>query len=188
MPRNYTGPRTPRKEKAFAQIRDLDTPRAVALNVVDAPIDLLANYKTDIGVNRLQGVTAMRIFGSIYAGNDSAATNSTQVALHWGFTWLRNVVLTAGSGDAQIPDPSESGAREAQWLQTGVLRYGAVSGVRRMAAEANAAPGSYVNLDITQQRKQPGTDYGLALIFRASSAAGSDPAVWIDLTTMLALS
>ena len=182
--RNFA--RTPRREKVFASITDFDTPTVLVQSSVNVPIDLLANYKTDVGVTRVQGVTAMRIFGSMYLGNLASATNAAIHVAHWGIAWMRNNVLTAGLNDAQIPDPSEAGAREVPWLQTGYLIVRSSSTIPVVGANESML-GSFVHVDITQQRKQPGTDYGLGLVIRASGPAGTDPGMWINLTTMLAL-
>ena len=180
--------RTPRKEKVWAKQTTGSLPADLTPVVPEIVIDILSFYKLDVGVSSLQRVTAMRIFGSFHLGNGDAETVQATVAWHWGIAWVPRIVSDAGAGDAQIPNPAEQGAREALWIQQGVLRGLSIAGAE-IAYSSQNQQGSWLNFDITQMRKQPAADHVLVLVGQHSSESAGviDPKVWLDFNVMLAL-
>jgi len=183
--RNRPIVRTPRKEKAWAT--QIGTIQTLTASVVQIASDLLSGYKADMGVNRLSGVTAMRIVGSLSIGNLASATTASDFDVFWGITWVRQSVALAAAGDANIPDPAQLGTRETQWLQRGTLRSQAAIGLTSLGSTRGHLE-AFIRLDITQQRKQPTNDYQLVLVVNNGASAAEDSMLSFDLSTMLALS
>ena len=182
--RNFV--RTPRKEKVWAYNRNAGSGSTIATGVSIAK-DLLADWLADQGILRPPSkATIMRIVGSIALGNGSNVTASALMDMSWGIAWLRNVVMTAAAGDAQIPDPEEPGQREVQWLQRGFICGTSVaSATTRFADEGQFM--SVATLDIKQMRKQPTADHGLALVTHVTNLGDGNVQAWINLDCMLAL-
>lgn len=184
----FSGVRTPRKEKVWATQTVESTPADLEPDIPEIVIDLLSFYKADVGVSSLQRVTVMRIIGSLFLGNGTAQAASGNESWHWGIAWVPRNVSDAGPGDGQIPDPAEQGAREVPWIQKGVLRGLSIGGAVAQYAGLQQL-GAHVHFDITQMRKQPAADHVLVLVGNhGSDAAGiHDPKVWLDFNIMLAL-
>ena len=180
----YTGPRTPRRQKVWAYKRDGG--KFLSTNTIEVVIDLLEDYKSDLGVSFLQGLTVMRVNGTIALINSAGASAVDPWEFIWGIAWVRNVIATAGVGDAQIPDPGELGTRETEWLQRGLLRGTSTIGALTRYADQNQLL-SFIKLDITQMRKQPTVDHQLVLIARNTAATTVSAGIDYDLQTMLAL-
>ena len=187
-PRNQ--PRTPRRRKVWARERSpVSTGDILVVGALQVVQDLLANLKANLGITRPPpGITAMRIIGSIHPGNQSTSSGNAINSLTWGIGWVRSGVAGLGINDPGIPDPLAVGVREHEWLQTQQLFYRTNSGTDLPATVTGRMldQGS-MQLDITQMRKQPTADHELVLITHHEGLAGSDPAVWFDLHTMLAL-
>ena len=188
--RQFTGPRTPRRQKVWTSEKSTDAGQLVAFAAnPQVLIDLLTNLKTDLGTGRPpSGSTVMRIVGTLQPGNSSACTINEINALSWGIAWVSNAIANATVGDGQIPDPDEAGLREAQWLQRGKLFYRTNNGTNLPAsATGRMLDSGTMRVDITQMRKQPTADSELVLIVRHQGNAGSAPSLWFELNTMLAL-
>ena len=190
--RQFTGPRTPRKEKVWATrnsgaVDDLVVPNAVTLNGLEVQADLLSAYKTDVGVNTLQRVTSMRILGSIGLGNGPTESVSRNHVLAWGIAWVSILVAGAAANDAQIPDPNTGGNREALWLQRGRLFLRSTAALQLVVQAGETT--SRMDVDVTQMRKQLQVSDQLVLITRHQSDGGgiSAPEVLFNFHTMLAL-
>jgi len=180
--------RTPRKEKVWAVTRSLDTPNiTLTTGGVEVASDLLASLKTDMGITRPPRSTVMRIFGTIDGANLASATASSQVIVHYGIAWVRSDVANAGFNDAQIPDPGEPGLIQVPWIHRGTVFGQSVAGVNPPWIFAQGNPRGSATIDVTQMRKQPTQDYELVLITRTSSIAATDPALYLNLSVMLAL-
>jgi len=177
--------RTARKEKAWAYNRNVGSGTGIAPGV-SVHLNLLANYMTDLGVNRLERVTAMRMVGSIAIGNLSDVSVPGLIDVSWGITWVRGVIASALPGDGQIPDPEEAGTREVPWIQRGIFLGTSVAGATTRGADQGQDL-SYSRLDINQMRKQPTTDYQLVLITHATNLGDGTIQGWVNLDVMLAL-
>lgn len=156
---------------------------------ISVHLDLLSFLDLDVGVTGMTGVTAMRIVGSMSLGNDIAeAASGNILTCHWGIAWVSSQLATAGDGSGLIPDPSENGAREALWIQRGVLSGITVASTLIPYAAAGQLT-AFERLDIRQMRKQPMADAKLVLITRCFDTGGgaSDPALWVDLQVLVAL-
>ena len=193
MPRRFDGPRTPRKDKTWAtqnsgsssddiigqyDLDPLGRPEIVA--------DLLFQYQTELDIGSTQQVTAMRIFGDLIIGNGDAESVSQEWACSWGIAWVDGLVAAAPLGDAQIPNPSDGGLRQADWMQRGIL-YGTstiLTDTRYYQQDL-----AHIKVDITQQRRQMRVDRKLVFVTRCQFVAGGthDPKVLFNLNTMLAL-
>ena len=134
----------------------------------------------------MQGVTCMRIVGSLSAGNAASASVSSNGEIFWGIAWVPDIVASAADGDTQIPDPANLGARDVPWIQRGCLRGTSVaSTLTRFSAQGQAE--GWTKLDITQMRKQPAVGYELVLIVNNGFSATEDAILSHDLAVMLAL-
>ena len=187
--RQFTGVRTPRRRKVWTREGSTDAGQLITFNTLEPLIDLLTNLKTDLGITRPPpGCTVMRIVGTLQPGNSSACTVNEVNELTWGIAWVPSIVATAPAGTGQIPDPSENGLRETQWLQKMTMFYRTNNGTNLPASTTGRMlDGGAMQIDVTQMRKQPTADSELMLIIRHRGNAGSAPAMWFDLNTMLAL-
>ncbi len=152
-------------------------------------VNLLANLKVNLGLTRPPpGITAMRIVGTLHPGNLSSASTNVLNSVGWGIAWVRSAVAALPVNDGGIPDPLGVGVRETQWLQTGYLLYRTNNATTLPASTTGRMlDQGTMSLDITQMRKQPTADHELVLITHHEGISGSDPAIWFDLHTMLAL-
>lgn len=178
--------RTPRKDKMWIG-------RNASLNfgagdLTQVAFELLSAGLSDMGVSRMSKVTVMRIFGSIRLIGVSGATTPAAASVDWGIAWVSENIANAAEGDGQIPQPMVDGLRETTWLQQGNLL-----GLEPEAPLVAALPlepleTSIVNVDITQQRKQPTVDSRLVLITEGPiNAESGTVAIDINLQIMLAL-
>jgi len=184
--RRFTGIRTPKKEKIWAQDEDGIVGQILTANQMQAPRDILLAWKAAVGVNFMRAATAMRIVGTLVGGNgvtDDAVRNHMLV---WGFAWLENNIANEAAGSANIPDPNNDGTREANWLQTGTLSFRSVATTLSWATDQLLGS---IRLDIKQMRKQPTVSHELCLVIRTLSDGGgvSAPTIRVNLKTMLAL-
>ena len=148
--------RTPRKSKnwAYAMINHPIT------GTNSGSLDLLAEYRSDIGVNETRDITVMRIIGTIWLEEILGASSPAYVRVRLGFIWLdRNVT-------AVNMEPWEKGIREAEWIQLGSIE-GEERSSPLMGRPANAAPidANHWTVDITQMRKQPTPAHRLSLVY-----------------------
>ena len=186
-------PFTPKKQKVWATrnsgaVNDAVVPNTVTLNGLEVQADLLSAYKTDLGMNTLQRLTAMRIVGFIALGNGATESVDRNHALTWGIAWLSVLIAGAAANDAQIPDPNSGGHREALWLQRGRLHYRSTNG--QLLTVFPRATTSWQRVDITQMRQQKEASDQLLLITKHQSDGGgiSEPVLTFQFHTMLALS
>ena len=187
-PRNVA--RTPRRRKIWAYEKSLmSTGFILQVGAKQVVANLLATLMADLSLTRPPvGITCMRIFGAIHPGNQLTASTNLLSGLGWGIAWVRNSVAVAGAGDPAIPDPLEQGVREVEWLQKGYLLYRTNNATALPASTtARMLDQGTMTLDITQMRKQPTADHQLVFITHHEGITGSDPAVWFNFNTMLAL-
>ncbi len=179
--------RTPRKRKVWATEENLQT-AGVQLSAGDVEVaaDLLAGYKSDRGITKVDAVTSMRIIGRLFLGNASSATAANFGFVPWGIAWVSDKIASASAGDAQLPSPNHEGAREVTWIQRGVLAGVSLAGSANLFANTGQLEGT-AQLDITQMRKQPTPDYELVLITENGFSATEDATLHFQLSTMLAL-
>ena len=148
--------RTPRKAKEWAYIDE--TRLLLAAN--NDTIDLLAAYKTDLGVLQTRNLTIMRIIGRIQLQEFGDPVSSSYVSLRLGFLWL-NVNVTSLN---QVP--WEPGTRETEWIQLGGVE-GSEGATAQPERPASARPPENCqwDVDITQMRKQPTPQHTLRLVY-----------------------
>ena len=181
--RNRPFARVPRKAKVWAT---RFTEEIECDQNQEVYVDLLSEFRTDVGISALTGVTAMRIVGNMSLGNHSTASTSSPGLLGWGIAWVSSAIAGLSSGDATIPDPIVGGVREAEWLSRGVLR-GTNTASSKVLFSAQGQNESFVNLDIKQMRKQPSPDHRLVLITNNGFSATQDVFLNVLLHTMIAL-
>jgi len=178
--------RTPRKEKVWATENEQAAAIILTPNTIQNVRNLLSAFDIDLGVNRSTGVTAMRIIGKFILGNGSSESVARVSCAIWGIAWVRSAVSTLSAGDASIPDPAKTGVRDTEWIQRGNLFTTTTAGVEgyRVGDNHNA-----IELDITQQRKQPTVDHKLMLIIKTQNTGGgtSAPLLWLWTSVMCAL-
>lgn len=179
--------RTPRRRKVWAHQTNLQSAgEQLSAGNVEIAVDLLDSFKTDRGVNNVEGVTVMRIVGKLFLGNAATATNSDFGFVPWGIAWVSDTIASQGAGHVSIPNPNEPGTREAQWIQRGVIGGQSVVGAAEVYAFLGQN-GAMADLDITQMRKQPSVDSQLVLITENGFSANEDATLHWSLSTMLAL-
>jgi len=186
---NNTRVVTPRKRKVWSTTSNAGTAQSLVAGTQIGQ-SLVAGLATDLGINNLNGVTAMRIVGSLSLVTVAGADTFTPFAVAWGIGWVSNAITNASAGDAQIPNPDVAGVAENRWIQRGILRGEAVDDGALGADQLLSAKGqleSYVKLDITQMRKQPTPDARLVLIFNSFSVSGQGVGVLTNLHTLVAL-
>lgn len=160
--------RTPRKTKTWTQSTTRNTFTDSTL-YPRVERDLLAEYKSDRGINFVERLTVMRIIADLRPYNNTETNTFFNLIMHYGIAWVPQNVVSASDGDAQIPDPVNPGTREIPWIHRGHLAWGTATGVDMWAHSfGSGAAGNLVmaHLDITQQRKQPTNDHQLVLITR----------------------
>lgn len=151
--------------------------------------ELLSSGLTDMGIDRMQKVTVMRIFGFLRLIAVGAATTAATANVDWGIAWVNEDIAGATAGDSQIPIPMNDGLREELWINQGNLL-----GLEYEAPVVSAAPllpleTSSTIIDITQQRKQPHVNSRLVLITNGPGVVeASTVAFDVNLQIMLALS
>ena len=177
---------TPRKEKVWASTNGEIVPVTLTLNQNQVVLDMLAPYFADLGTLLTRGVTAMRIIGQLTAANLATESAVRNHSFFWGIAWMQDRLVTLPAGDASIPNPARDGVRDIEWIQRGVLIYQSANAVLRMSVNQNQG---FVNLDITQMRKQPTVAHRLVLVCKHQSDGGgtSSPALLVNLQVMLAL-
>lgn len=179
--------KTPRKEKMWVGRNISATyPAAPTTTVIT---ELLSSGLSDMGVDRMQKVTVMRIFGELRLIAAGAATTAAVANVDWGIAWVNEDIAGATAGDSQIPIPMNDGLREELWIQQGNLL-----GLEYESPVVSAAPllpieTSIAHIDITQQRKQPLVNSRLVLITNGpGSVEANSVAFDVNLQLMLALS
>lgn len=160
--------RTPRKRKDWARGDATDT---IVASQVAVAGDLLADYKSALGITQNMTVTVMRMIGYIRLLEAGNATTPVEALVHWGIAWVPQAISSATAGDAQIPDPDED-LREAQWLQKGFM-FGREASTAVTGKTCDPIEGSLHYLDIRQMRRQPSRDHDLVLIYKTVSSVES---------------
>lgn len=186
--------RVPRKSKVWATTYQSNPVIPVDLGTGQARIiaDLLADYRTSMGISNTDRVTAMRIVGSATLIDGGASTLTSLFEYRLGIAWVSAAIASATAGDAQIPEPLVDGVREAQWIQTRQL-YGVTDSSLAFPHPAQGVVtmqvGQHVwDFDITQMRKQPTPDSKLCLIGEGIIDANQDVDLNFTISTMIALS
>lgn len=178
--------RTPRKQKVWIG-RNSIVANAITVRAITA--ELLSAGLTDIGINRVAGVTVMRILGYVQLVNWTAgAVTPAYSSVRMGIAWVPQAIAGAGLDDAQIPVPLNNGLREIRWIQQ--FELGGLETVAPHVVQTPLLPveESIVDLDITQMSKQPTPDHRLCLIQAGPQAVEADTtAIDFKLQTMLAL-
>mgnify|MGYP006953834933 CR=1 FL=1 len=178
--------RTPRKEKAWTTIRtdhagqSLTESQTGTIQVIQ---DLLLS---GLGVTNPRPLTVMRIVGSLqllFLSDTTAVRGRSKI--DWGIAWVQSEISSLSAGDALIPDPADSGIREALWLQRGTL-YGSFEDAAGSNNQMPVHPGAHAALDITQMRKSPTADHRLVLIANVFADASVHVALGYTLHSMVA--
>jgi len=149
--------RTPRKAKDWAFTHETRLITAINFDSVD----LLSQYRTDLGLLATRELTAMRIIGRVQLTQEAIAASAAYVKVRLGFAWLPS------TADIANLEPWEPGVREAEWIQLGQVE-GIESGIAPLAGRpAIAAPeaNSQWDIDIQQMRKQPTPQHELRLVY-----------------------
>ena len=150
-------PRTPRKDKNWAYIHET---RLISATNFDS-IDLLAAYKTDLGITATRNLTCMRIIGRVQLTLETTAASAAYVKVRLGFLWQDPNTSTVNM------EPWEPGVREPEWIQLGQIE-GLESGIAPLVGRpATATPeeNNQWNVDIRQMRKQPTPTHELRLVY-----------------------
>ena len=151
--------RTPRKDKSWAFER-LTFPIAATTGFTR---DLLAQYKTDLGLNQTRNVTSIRIIGEAILEELGDATTPAYIRVFCGIAWVPPGFILADI------EPWLSGLRNAEYLQLGTIEgMEASTAVAGRAAEAFPREKNRWVLDITQMRKQPTPTHELRIMFKTS--------------------
>ena len=178
--------RTPRKEKVWIG-RNSIVANAITVRAVTA--ELLSAGLTDLGLNRVQGVTVMRIVGYLQLVNWTAgAVTPAYAGVRLGIAWVPQAIAGAGLDDAQIPVPLNNGLREIRWIQQ--FDLGGLETVAPHVVNTPLEPieHSRIEVDITQMSKQPTADHRLCLIQTGPGTVEADTtAIDFKLQIMLAL-
>ena len=179
--------RTPRREKLWAVTNSFTTIPTVTPTVFLEPLDTTF---VKMGITTLAGLTFIRAFGRltlIYLA-DAATPNWSWVRI--GLIWVREEVVNAGDGDAQLPELLEDGVRQAEWIQQ--WEIGGIEQNQNIGtfAPLDGARHGYgtVEFDVTQMRKQPTVNHRLCLI--ADTTGGYETGtvgVHIQMSCMVAL-
>jgi len=154
-----TPARTPRKDKSWAYERS----SFPITGGTSFKIDLLAQYKSDLGLTQLRNVTAMRIIGDIQLEELAAASTQAYVRVYVGIAWIEDRV------DITMLEPWMPGTREAEWIQLGTIEGLETNGpVSQRPADARPPEACRWNVDIHQMRKQPTPNHNLLVVFKTS--------------------
>lgn len=163
MPRTrYTGPRTPRKRKVWANVVSQHQLTSSSPFVADS---ILGPFLADVGLTYAQGVTVMRLFGNVYLANEtSVATTADWLKIGLGFAWVPQAIAQASAGDSQIPEPFVDGVREDRWYHQFVL-----AGEEEATAAQSGKPMSPIELSLHQfdsrnMQRQPTVNHQFCLI------------------------
>lgn len=188
MPRRYTGPRTPRRRKIWAETHSSYT---ITGTIPFVAFNLLAGLEADLGVSYLQGTTVMGVQGSvIITESSSAASTPAVVTVHLGLVWVPQAIAAASAGDSQIPEPGQAGIREDRWYQEATLRA-LESGsptTGTPAAVSGSHPYELWDVQTRNMQKQPQANYQFCLVGTTDSAQeASTLLIKADLRVLLAL-
>jgi len=158
MPRHYEGPRTPRKRKLWLGTVGLQDLSGGGTREF---VDLLASGVVDLGISQVVGMTCMRIFGNIRLTHNANASTAAYDTIRMGIGWVSDTSET-------LHEPLAPGIREDLWIWQGVVGGNeAAAGITNETAsgsDAGDALTAYVQVDTSQQRKQPTANHTLALV------------------------
>lgn len=188
--RNRTIVRTPRRRKVWAQ---RETSIVLGAGTTTPKVDdLLDPFFTDLGVNTISGLTLMRMFGTFslkhWIASPATATSAADIRL--GITWMDKVAITAGDGSGLIPEPLLDGSRETNFIQQWLLNAvePPVSAPIITSAPLDPIERSYVEFDVTQQRRQPTAQSSLGLVISGGSTYETNVvALGVNVSMLLAL-
>lgn len=162
MPRRqYSGPRTPRKRKVWANVSSEYALTSTTPFVADS---LLGPFLSDMGLTYAPGVTVMRVIGEIYAAQaSSAATTAEHVRIGVGLIWVPQAIASASAGDSQIPEPYQDGVREDRWYHQFMMGFtegtGTIADVPLDPVET-----SLHRIDTRNMQRQPTVNHQFCII------------------------
>jgi len=84
-------------------------------------LDLLLPAEAVLG-SKFNGVTVMRIIGSVTLLQKAQATSAEYIFVDLGFTWEPADTAVLAPGVAGIPQPWNQGLRDQSWIQQGVVQ------------------------------------------------------------------
>ena len=175
----FLGTKTPRKDKSWAYERS----SFPITGGTSFKIDLLAQYKNDLGLTQLRNVTSMRIIGEFIAEELAAASTQAYFKCFIGIAWIEDRV------DITTLEPWMPGTREAEWLQLGTIEGLETNGpVSNRPLDARPPEACRWAVDIQQMRKQPTPNHQLLAVFKTNGLEETATvAIRYNLGVMIAL-
>jgi len=183
--RNRPIVRTPRRRKLWATVNTNQ-------GILATPdhLDLLLPAEAVLGM-KFNGVTVMRIVGSIILVQLAQAASAVYTHLDMGFTWEPADTAALAPGVAGIPQPWNQGLRDQSWIQQGSVE-GPEDQTQLFLNEPRPATPPEANrwiFDIEQMRKQPTAGHRLMLVWddKFDNTESNVQGLLITLSVMLAL-
>lgn len=181
-----TTQRTPKRRKIWTRETIVDQRAESASS--PAIHDLLSAYKTDAGVNSVEGVTVVRMNIRQWEFNVSDSSRVGTVTASHGIGWVTDEVAALADGSSAIPDPISTGFRKTRYLHRWDKAFQILSNTDKILENDRGNP-TYFQ-DTMQMGKCPGGNYTLALMSSDSPDNTTASIVWTTVTivdTMLAL-